>query len=53
MLILFPFGMLLAIPASYLFRLMNRAGTLIVVARKPDRSEGDAQGAPEGKSEQE
>jgi SAM-dependent methyltransferase len=53
MLVLFPFGMLLAIPASYLLRLMNRAGTLIVVARKPERSEGDAQGAPEGKSEHE
>ncbi len=37
MLALFPVGMLLTVPISYVFRLMNRAGTLIVVARKPER----------------
>ncbi|MFQ5513631.1 MAG: class I SAM-dependent methyltransferase [Myxococcota bacterium] len=37
---LFPLGMLLALPLSLLQRMRGRAGTLIVVARKPARSEG-------------
>jgi len=35
MFLLFPIGMLLAMPASLVFRLSGRAGTLIAVARKP------------------
>ncbi len=35
MLALLPLGLLLALPASLVFRLAGRAGTLIVVARKP------------------
>ncbi len=38
MLALFPLGLLAALPVSLLCRLAGRAGTLIVVARKPTQA---------------
>jgi SAM-dependent methyltransferase len=53
MLAVFPFGMLMAVATSGLCRLSNRAGTLIVVARKPEKSKGDAESPPQSKAEDE
>jgi SAM-dependent methyltransferase len=46
MLVIFPIGMALAVPLSLLFRLLGRAGTLIVVARVRSEHPGRCRSSP-------